>query len=439
MRRPSALAALAALAVLAAPASASAHATLKSSVPGVQARVDRAPAAVALTFNESVTITPRAIEVFAADGRQLAGTSTLFDRGKLVRIALRPLARGTYTVRWRATGSDGHTTAGVFNFGVGVEPPPPSQAVGAVGPSWRDDAARWGYLGALSLLVGLLGFRLLVLREPLPAALANRLSLLSVIGAFAAVDIGIAAFVIRASNALQLPFVDLLFGDLSPFATKTRFGLAFVVTTMGFGAVAALVLLFWIFDWSRLLWPAFVAGALFASGVSLSGHQATEPNATWLTQFADWLHLLAATLWIGGLVGLIACVWPLAPELRARAFLRFSRLATVLVAVLVLAGTYLAVIRLPQLSDLWSTSYGLVLLLKLAIVLVALGWGAAHHFLVRPRLEHGEPAPGGLRRSLAGESTVALLVLLVAAVLANQQPPPSGPPAPVLSASTLPR
>ena len=65
---------------------------------------------------------------------------------------------------------------------------------------------------------------------------------------------------------------------------------------------------------------------------------------------------------------------------------------------------------------------------KLAIVSVALGWGAMHHFLVRPRLERGD-APRGLRRSLIGESTVAILVLLVAAVLVNARPPavePSG-------------
>ena len=113
----------------------------------------------------------------------------------------------------------------------------------------------------------------------------------------------------------------------------------------------------------------------------------------------------------------------LAPALRRAAFLGFSRLATVLVGVLVLAGTYLSIMRLPTVSDLWSATYGRTLLIKLSIVSVALCWGALHHFVVRPRLERGE-TPGGLRRSLLGESTIALAVLFVAAILVNSAPPP---------------
>ena len=160
-------------------------------------------------------------------------------------------------------------------------------------------------------------------------------------------NVGIAAFVMRAADALQVPFVDLLYGDLSPIATKTRFGVAFVAMTLGYAIVTALVLLAWILDRPGLLWPAFLVGIGFATGLSLSGHQGVEPNSTFLTGLADWLHLVAAMLWVGGLVALATCVWPLAPDLRRGAFLGFSRIATVLVGVLVLAGTYLSIERLP--------------------------------------------------------------------------------------------
>jgi putative copper export protein len=62
---------------------------------------------------------------------------------------------------------------------------------------------------------------------------------------------------------------------------------------------------------------------------------------------------------------------------------------------------------------------------KLALVCVALSWGAVHHFVARPALERGD---GGiltrLPRSLVGESTVAMAVLLAAAVLVDSKPPP---------------
>jgi putative copper export protein len=146
------------------------------------------------------------------------------------------------------------------------------------------------------------------------------------------------------------------------------------------------------------------------------------------------VHLSAATVWIGGLVQLVAVVWPLAPDARRAAFLRFSRLATVCIALILSAGIYLSILRLPHVHDLWTAGYGRVLLVKLALVALALTWGAVHHFVVRPVLERGdEPGPlfARLPRSLAGESAVAMAILLVAAVLVDSKPPPrpvSSPP-----------
>jgi copper transport protein len=423
MTRAAAALAVAGLA-LALPAPALGHATLKWTEPERQSRVEAPPRELVLRLDQSVTASPDGIEVFAADGTKVSLAARQGADERFVTAGLRDVGRGAYTVRWRALSADGHVVGGVFTFGVGVAAPPPTEAYGASGPGWTDDLARWGYFVALSLLLGTLGVRLLVLRGPLPARLEGRLSLLAAAGGIAAVNVGVAAFVLRAEDALQLPFLELLYGDLSPIATKTRFGIAFVVMTLGYAWVTGLILLAWIFERPALLWPAFFAGLALASGLSLSGHSAVEPNSSWLSQLADWLHLGAASLWAGGLVALVLCVWPLAPELRRSAFLGFSRLATVLVALLVLAGTYLSILRLPEVAALWETSYGRTLLVKLTLVGVALAWGAAHHFLVRPRLER-DGAPARLRRSLAGEATVAVAVLLVAAVLVNSPPPQS--------------
>ena len=132
-------------------------------------------------------------------------------------------------------------------------------------------------------------------------------------------------------------------------------------------------------------------------------------------------------------MALAVAVWPAAPELRRRAFLGFSRLATVAIGVLLAGGVYLALLRLPHVSDLWQESYGRVLLVKLALVAVALAWGGAHKLLVAPRLADGREHGGGrLRRSLLGESAVGMAVLLAAAILVNSAPP--APKAPVRGA-----
>ena len=434
--RPRHAALLVVAVALALPATAAAHATLLGAKPGEQASVDRAPRVVTLRFTQSVTLVSRSLQVFAANGTLVSEDPTLSRDGRTVSARLTSVVRGAYTVRWRELSADGHIGTGVFTFGVGVPAPAPTEAVGASGLTWRDDLARWGAFAALALLIGPLVLRLVVLRGvELPPRAATAFSALAVAGAFLVIDVGILAFVLRAENALQLTFVDLLYGDLSPFAEQTRFGIAFLVTMVGFGAVAALAILAWSFDRTVLLWPTLALAILFASGFSLSGHQATEPNSSWATELADWLHLLAASTWAGGVLALAALVWPLAPAARRHAFLGFSRIAVVLVGVLVLAGTYLAVVRLPQVSDLWTTSYGHLLLVKLAIVCVALAWGGAHHMLVRPRLERGEAPGRSVGRSLAGESAVAMAVLLAAAVLVNGSPPPPAAPAPTEAAT----
>ena len=414
---------LAALAALALPAAASAHATLTKTEPEYGTRVERSPKLVRLHFDQSVDALPNAIRVYDPNGRVVSGKTLLRADGRTIDAPVSRLPRGGYTVRWRAVSADGHVVSGVYTFGVRIRPPLATDAFGAGGPTTSEHLVRWLYFVALALLAGGLGFRLLVVRGPLGDAAQRRFYRLLAVGAIGALEVGILAFVLRAEEALQLPFVDFLYGDLSPLA-KTRFGYAFAAMTLGYALVAALVFLAWLSDREWLLWPAFLLAIGFASGLSLSGHSAADAGSSWVSQLADWLHLSAAALWVGGLVQLAFVIWPLEPTLRRQAFLRFSKLATLLIVVLLSAGTYLSILRLPHLADLWNERYGQVLLVKLGLVSLALAWGAAHHFLVRPRLERGAPLFGGLPRSLAGESAVGMAILLAAAVLVDSKPPP---------------
>jgi len=433
MRRALAAAVLLALTL---PASAFAHATLLHASPSFRERLDQPPRDVVLRFDQTVTALPGAIRVLRLDGRNVAGRTRVRGDGRQVVARVPTLPRGPYTIRWSVISSDGHVISGVYTFGVEVAAPPPTEAVGAGGPTTTEHVVRWAYFLALALLLGGVGFRLLVVRGPLPPAAERRFFMLAGLGAVATINVGILAFLLRAEDALQLPFERLLYGDLSPIAGGTRFGTAFIAMTLGFALVTAFVYLAWLTDRTFFLWPALVIGLGFASGLSLSGHSAADAGSSAWSELADWVHLCAATLWIGGLVQLGIVIWPRAPELRRIAFLRFSRLATVLIALLVGAGVYLSVLRLPRVSDLWTTGYGHVLLVKLSLVAIALAWGAMHNFVAKPLLERGEPGPvvARLPRSLLAESAVAMAVLLAAAVLVDSKPPPQPRPAPPTAA-----
>ena len=424
---------------LAFPAAASAHATLERTTPPFQHRVDASPRAVALQFDQSVDVLPSSIRVVDSNGRVVSSAARSGADKHFVVTPVRKLPKGPYTVRWHVVSGDGHVVSGVFTFGVRVTPPPPTEAFGASGPTRSEHVVRWLYFLALAFVLGGLACRLLVVRAPLPPAADKRFFLLTGIGAVAVIDVGILAFVLRAEDALQLPFGKLLYGDLTPLANGTRFGTAFVAMTLGFALVTALLFVAWLTDRPLFLWPAFVVAVLFAAGLSLSGHSAADAGASWKSELADWVHLTAASIWIGGLVQLAVVVLPLAPELRRASFLRFSSLATVLVALVLAAGTYLSILRLPHVHDLWTTRYGHVLLVKLGLVALALVWGGLHRLIAVPAVARG----GGrvfatLPRSVLGESLAGMAVLLAAAVLVDSKPPPRVPAQTVArNASTL--
>jgi copper transport protein len=416
-----------ALVALAFPASAWAHASLEQASPSFRQRIETAPPShVRLSFDQIVKPLGNSIVVYTQDGHVVSRSARSGMDGHDVVAPLRKLAPGPYTVRWHVISGDGHVVSGVYTFGFRAVAPPPTDAYGASGPTTTEHLVRWAYFLALALLVGGIGSRLLVVRGPLPPRAERRFYALTGIGAIAVLEVGIVAFLLRAEDALQLPFVRFIYGDLSPIAGGTRFGQAFIAMTLGFALVTTLLFLAWLTDRTAFLWPAFVLGLGFSSGLSLSGHSAADAGSSWKSELADWVHLSAASLWIGGLVQLAVVVLPLAPELRRRAFLRFSTFATVLIALLLAAGIYLSILRLPHVHDLWTAGYGHVLLVKLALVALALGWGGAHRVFVVPRVANGsEGLLTRLSRSVLGESLAGMAVLLAAAVLVDSKPPTS--------------
>jgi copper transport protein len=417
--------AAATLVALALPASALAHANLLQRVPNFSARLATGPPAVSLHFDQGVDVFADSIQVYSSTGKLVtAGPAHAVEGKRVATVPLQKLPKGAYTVRWHLTSFEGHVLSGVYTFGVRVVPPPPTEAYGSAGPTTFEYIVRWGYFLSLALVVGGLGFRLLVLGRRATPAVERRFYIVVALGVVASVELGILGFLLRARDAFQLPLGRLVYGDLSPLAQGTRFGTAFIFMTLGFALIAAIVFIAWLTERPVLLWPALAFGLFLISGLSLSGHSAVETGSSWRTELADWVHLSAACIWVGGLVQLAFVVWPAVPALRREVFLRFSQFAAGVVGLMVVAGVYLAYVRLPQASDLWHQRYGQVLLLKSTLVAVALSWGALHHFVVRPALERGRGTRShAIARSLLGESAVAIAVLLVAAVLVNENPP----------------
>lgn len=163
---------------------------------------------------------------------------------------------------------------------------------------------------------------------------------------------------------------------------------------------------------------AALGGAMLATLTRLS-HAASEGGI--LPFLADWTHVVAASLWMGGLLGFVlALLWPvrrvpaeMRPKLRRRAVRRFSRAATLAVACLVATGLYAALLHVPSIQALLTTPYGLALILKLGLFASLLALGAANFFL-------GGRGPSG--RLVAAELVLALCIFAATGMLTSLPP-----------------
>jgi putative copper export protein len=134
------------------------------------------------------------------------------------------------------------------------------------------------------------------------------------------------------------------------------------------------------------------AGALVAMTRSASGHAADWGDLTF-PEVIDWLHLMASSLWGGGLLALCITVFPAVLKLSARRRLiadlvhRFSTLASVALFVVLLTGLYNGWLQVGTIGGMWAAPYGRTLLVKLLLVIPLLVLGATNHFISVPLLQ----------------------------------------------------
>ena len=466
-----------------APAPAWAHSIVKATEPGIDAVVHEAPKRVVMIFNEPVEVAFGAIRVFDTRGRRVddGKAAHLPGRPDTVRVALRPnVADGTYVVAWRIVSADGHPIQEAFLFHVGHPGEPPEGLVAGILSSQSRSGpvegilfgvARWVNFAGLLLLAGSVVFLALVWRRP-RASLALRSP--EVEGRFGrrwrravswswltVVVATVVSFVLQGAVGGGVSLPEALSPGILGEVLRTRFGLV-AVAKMGLLLVAAA---FWVSvqRTSRvpllsdrpatearslaaaalqpaiprtILWVGVLLTVALLATPGLAGHAGnTRPIP--LNIVTDTLHVLAASVWMGGLVMLLAAAFPATRELEdgerlrvmAPVVARFSDMALIAVAVLVATGIYRSWVEVRALRALTEASYGLVLLAKLATFLPILALGAINNRWTKPRIhqaaQHDEASPrplATLRRLVALEVALGVVVLGVTAFLVNLPP-----------------
>lgn len=454
-----------------------AHTKLTASSPAAGATLATPPAELRLTFSERLQLAFTEVRLLDAAGVSQALAPLAADPADSlsIRAAVRAtLAAGIYRVQWQTAGRDGHPIRGSFSFTVAAPQHPVTAAaeVRRVDSSFADTAsvhsvhervhasdpaepgeatleyraARWTEFVALLGLVGAIVFRLAVLpRLGGPVSMQHD-------GADAARQVGLGALVLLGAAWVARLVAELtaltagMTGDLQLdqlFATPWGEAWTPGLIALPVAFAAMMVARRWRAGWHL----AALAAVFLAATPGRTGHAAAATQRTGLSMFSDVWHVVASGAWLGTLLVVVIAGIP--------ALLRARRLATasqgapdaagdvptiaglirafhpvglVSAAAVVATGLVSAWLRVGTVAALFGTSYGRLLLLKLAFVAVVLAMGGLHWRGIRtggPAMAEGdeEPAAHRFRRTATIELLVGAAVLAVTAVLVVTSPP----------------
>lgn len=418
-------------------APAAAHAYLLSSDPPAGAQLDRAPDTVTLEFNEPIGVDDDSLRLFDADADRVDDGPVDTADHELAVAVPDDLPDGAYVVAYRVISADSHPVGGTLTFTVGDATPLDAATASAIGGT---EAGAIGTVGAVLrgigylavlLAAGAVAFAAFVGLRPTDrrraAWLGSRAALVAAVVALVHVPVQAAAV---SGRGLDDVLTDV--GTLSS-TLGTSFGQSTLVR------LAGLVLL--VAAWQRprdqapATDPLLLGGGILALGsYLLDGHQRTyEP--VWLLLGADTVHLAGAAVWAGGLALLFATLRARRrdddPAGAARVVARFSGLALWSVLALTAAGVAMSWPLVRSSAALTSTTYGQLLLVKVALVAVVVAVAAYNRRQLVPAVAtlavpagaaaDVEPGPAGAAGSDTSAawrqltSTVRLeLVLLVA-------------------------
>jgi copper transport protein len=500
-RRPALLAAglaIAWAAALGAPARALAHAQLLGASPTSGSTVAVQPSEVIFKFNQAIGGTLGAVRVYDARGAQVDNLAVSHPRGhqQWLGVGLKPrLPAGTYTATYRVISADTHIVYGGMVFNIGHPGAAPAFTVAGLinrGRSGEVTAIAFGAArvldyASIALMLGGLAFLALAWLPTIAAVAGAERSWQEASAAFArrfqqlllaAVLLGLVAsvlgFLLQGASAAGVSLWASLKGAVFESTLDSRFGEVWGARALDWVLLGAMLAA--ARATRRAPIPVLRPVALGADGLALapppppwvlslvglasgylaftpalSGHASVQ-DPVWAFFPSDVLHVLALSVWVGGIACLVvvlpAATRRLEPAARSRLLLatlaRFSPIALAAVIAIALTGVLQAYIEVRSLDGLLHTTYGALVIVKVGLLLALIGLGWTQRSRVLPalrRVASQAATPGGAgvlaRRALRGESLLMLCVFGVAGALVTYTPPIDAASGPFSTSSHL--
>lgn len=449
------------------PQSASAHANLLEASPKPSEELDAPPERVIIWFTEPIEPAFSEISVFNASGADVTDGDTEFDPTEptVMWVTLANLENGTYTVVWRNVSSvDGHKATGSFLFAVGEPLGESTKAQAAEQPLLQspfDPLVRWVIYISTAVFAGGLFFELIIgTRIARTEDDTNTLSFaINVSDRFTKIALTAIIVVILAQIA-QLILQTTIAFDISTFAIRPN-NLIDVIAESDWGrfwswrltaailaAIATLAVIQTnrrtnrtpesakiddssLFTETPFGIAAIALGSIYLLLISLTSHNAATPSdIRWFAVATDLIHIITATIWVGGISYLlIATVHTLrSRDEPSRTSLlqlatRFAPLAIFATTVLVASGIVSSLMQV-SIPEALNTPYGRVLGVKVMLLVVLIALAIRNNRAVAKTKTANTDAPStrSLGRFIAIELGVAFAVLLATAGLASLEP-----------------
>ncbi|HMJ36240.1 MAG TPA: copper resistance protein CopC [Baekduia sp.] len=438
-RMPLALAAALVAVLAAATSPAAAHPVLTHSEPGDGTSVADAPRQVRLEFNEAISERFRVVHLLDGRGRTVPGTGlrTGGDARRLVLDVPR-LRRGTYEVTWEVLAQgDGHITGGAAVFGLGRPAGAAPRPAPGAGPSTVEAVLRWLDFSLYALVIGAIAVAMSLQAQPAGRALGKpslategRVLAGAACSSALALGLGVILLVRQADGLTSALPAGAGLHDAVARMLPARWGILWGARELLLAALVAT--LAWLVVRGRdsrahgRPWATLAVAGGLAVGLAvvraLGGHAAALPSPAPHVA-ADAVHVVAAGLWIGGVLVLGVALWPAGGRSRAdslalaRATMRrFGWVAGGAGLALAVTGLYAAGAQIASVDALLTTGYGETLLAKVGLVLATAALGAANVVLLRR--SRARPV-----RLLLVEGAAGLGALIAAAQLTASSPP----------------
>ncbi|MGZ4795581.1 MAG: copper resistance CopC/CopD family protein [Acidimicrobiia bacterium] len=380
---------------------ASAHAVLENASPGPSTTITDSPRVVRLSFSESVEMRSDGIRVFdgSLDRIDTPAPTHPGGKGSVVEVKLPKLGRGLYTVAWRAVSADSHPVQGAYTFGIRTSATgaAASKLTAAASATEKGDRAvgvlfgvmRFGVFAGIALLLGGVAFVTFLWPSGRTSVRMRQL-------VFAGLELTfvctVGGFLLQGPYTSSGGLGDVFSGDQISAVWDTRFGKVWVarlVLLVLMGALLRVVLRHGRRTRAELV-AVSVVGVALAATPALAGH-ASAGRWVVLAFPIDVVHVLAMSVWIGGLVSLVLARHDDVAYGRVAA--RFSNVALGAVIAIVTTGVIQSIRQLEPFSALWDSTYGALLIGKLAAFAAILAVASYSRRLVHGRATASAPEP----------------------------------------------